>query len=186
MKRGVTLFASITLAASMSFGVAAKTLKLAYDADPVSLDPHEQLSEGTLQLSHMIFDPLVRWSKDLKIEGRLAERWERVDNKTVRFFLHKGVKFHSGNELTALDVKWTFNRLRISPDFKAIFAPFDAVNVVNKYTVDLVAVKPYPLLLNAATYIFPMDSKFYTGFDNNNKSKDALVKHGSSDRKSVV
>ena len=33
----------------------AKSLKMAYDADPVSLDPHEQLSGGTLQLSHMIF-----------------------------------------------------------------------------------------------------------------------------------
>ncbi|WP_163834817.1 ABC transporter substrate-binding protein [Spartinivicinus ruber] len=180
MKRGVTLLASVALAATMSFAAAAKTLKMAYDADPVSLDPHEQLSGGTLQLSHMIFDPLVRWNKDLKVEGRLAERWERIDDKTVRFFLHKGVKFHSGNELTALDVKWTFNRLRTSPDFKAIFAPFDAVKVVDKYTVDLVTAEPYPLTLNAATYIFPMDSKFYTGFDGNNKSKDALVKHGNS------
>ncbi|MCX4025258.1 ABC transporter substrate-binding protein [Endozoicomonas sp. SM1973] len=180
MKRGVTLMASVALAATMSFGAVAKTLKMAYDADPVSLDPHEQLSGGTLQLSHMVFDPLVRWDRNLKVEGRLAERWERIDDKTVRFFLHKGVKFHSGNELTALDVKWTFNRLRTSPDFKAIFAPFDAVKVVDKYTIDLVTAEPYPLTLNAATYIFPMDSKFYTGFDNNNKSKDALVKHGSS------
>ncbi|MFT5497917.1 MAG: peptide/nickel transport system substrate-binding protein, partial [Kiritimatiellia bacterium] len=45
---------------------AEKILTLAYDADPVSLDPHEQLSGGTLQFSHMVFDPLVRWTKDMK------------------------------------------------------------------------------------------------------------------------
>ncbi len=43
-----------------SAALAETTVKVAYDADPVSLDPHEQLSGGTLQLSHMTFDPLVR------------------------------------------------------------------------------------------------------------------------------
>ncbi|MBU2712652.1 ABC transporter substrate-binding protein [Zooshikella harenae] len=180
MRRGVALLASAFLATTLSAGVIAKTLKVAYDADPVSLDLHEQLSGGTLQLSHMVADPLVRWTQELKFEGRLAERWERIDDRTIRFYLRKGVKFHSGNEFTALDVKWTFNRLRTSPDFKAIFAPFESAKVVDRYTVDLVTNKPYPLLLNVATYIFPLDSKFYTGFDGNGKSKDALVKHGNS------
>ncbi|MCH9705452.1 MAG: hypothetical protein K0U15_04935 [Proteobacteria bacterium] len=46
---------------------------MAYDVDPVSLDPHEQLSGSTLQLPHMVFDPLVRWTQDLQFEPRLAE-----------------------------------------------------------------------------------------------------------------
>ena len=35
----------------------AKTLRMAYDSDPTSLDPHEQLSGATLQMSHLLFDP---------------------------------------------------------------------------------------------------------------------------------
>ena len=66
---------------------AAKDLKLAYAADPVSLDPHEQLSGGTLQFSHMVFDPLLRWTQDLQFEPRLAESWERIDDLTMRFVL---------------------------------------------------------------------------------------------------
>jgi len=172
--------AAISLSMAAITPAYAKTLKMAYDADPVSLDPHEQLSGGTLQLSHMIFDPLVRWTKDLGFEGRLAEKWERVDDKTMRFHLRKGVKFHSGNEMTALDVSWTFDRLKKSPDFKGLFVPFDALNVVDKYTLDLVTKEPYPLVLHQATYIFPMDSAFYTGFDANGKSKAAIVKHGDA------
>ncbi|MFC1680826.1 ABC transporter substrate-binding protein [Pseudomonadota bacterium] len=169
-------------ALGMAIGTAAHaaTLKMAYDADPVSLDPHEQLSGGTLQLSHMMFDPLVRWNQELGFDPRLAESWERVDDKTVRFKLRQGVKFHSGNEMTALDVAWTFDRLRKSPDFKGIFAPFDAVNVVDKYTIDIVTKEPYPLVLHTATYIFPMDRKFYDGYDENGKAKDAIVKHGDA------
>jgi len=133
----MTFFRSIAGAAVLAVALAgaglsdAKTLKMAYDADPVSLDPHEQLSGGTLQLSHMLFDPLVRWTRDLGFEGRIAESWERLDDTTVRFKLRQGVKFHSGNMLTAADVKWTFERLKTSPDFKGIFVPFVAMNIID-------------------------------------------------------
>jgi len=179
-KRIYILLVGGFIALMLTTAVNAKTLRMAYDADPVSLDPHEQLSGGTLQLSHMIFDPLLRWNQDLGFDPRLAEKWERVDEKTVRFHLRKGVKFHSGNEMTALDVRWTFDRLKKSPDFKGIFAPFESLNVVNKYTIELVTKEPYPLVLHTATYIFPMDRKFYDGYDAKGRSKDAIVKHGDA------
>lgn len=160
--------------------IQAKTLKMAYDADPVSLDPHEQLSGGTLQLSHMVFDPLVRWTQDLQFEPRIAKSWERINETIVRFYLRKDVKFHSGNPLTADDVIWTFNRLKLSPDFKGIFVPFLAMKKVDNYTVDIITDGPFPLVLHNVTYIFPMDSKFYTGLDANGNHKDVIIKHGDS------
>jgi peptide/nickel transport system substrate-binding protein len=179
MKKTASIFAGALLAFSMASAQAA-TLKMAYDADPVSLDPYEQLSGGTLQLSHMTYDPLVRWDRNLGFEPRLAESWERVDQNTMRFHLRKGVKFHSGNEFTAKDVAFTFKRLQESPDFKGVFAPFKALNVIDDYTVDMVTTDPFPLILNNATYLFPMDSAYFTGEDENGKPKDLLVKHGDS------
>lgn len=76
IRKTVAFFAVLSLAA----GAQANTLKMAYDADPVSLDPHEQLSGGTLQQSHLNFDPLVRWSQDLQFEPRLAESWNGWTN----------------------------------------------------------------------------------------------------------
>ncbi|PIE43231.1 MAG: nickel/dipeptide/oligopeptide ABC transporter substrate-binding protein [Gammaproteobacteria bacterium] len=179
MRKILSFFAGAALWLGLS-AAHANTLKLAYAADPVSLDPHEQLSGATLQLSHMTFDPLIRLNKELQFEPRLAERWQRLDDLTVRFYLRKGVKFHSGNEMTAEDVVWTFDRLRESPDFKGIFAPFKEAKAVDNYTVDLITYKPFPLVLNNATYIFPMDRKFYSGLDENGKAKDRVVKHGNS------
>lgn len=152
---------------------AEKLLTLAYDADPVSLDPHEQLSGGTLQFSHMVFDPLVRWTKDMKIEPRLAEKWEQPDPLTTRFHLRKDVRFHSGNSLGAEDVAFTFQRLKQSPDFKGLFEPFVKCTVIDAHTVDLITDKPYPLALQMATYLFPLDRVFYDG-------KDELKKHGDT------
>ena len=180
MKKINFLMAGAVLTLGLSLSAQAATLKMAYDADPVSLDPHEQLSGGTLQQSHLSFDPLVRWNKALGFDARLAESWTRIDAKTMRFTLRKGVTFHSGNPLTAEDVRWTFERLQKSPDFKGIFTAFEAVKVIDELTFDLVTSEPYPLVMHSATYIFPMDSKFYSGTDANGQAKDLLVKHGNS------
>ncbi|WP_299690897.1 ABC transporter substrate-binding protein [uncultured Vibrio sp.] len=180
MKTMKSKIAVALMTAGLSFGAAAAEIKIAYDADPVSLDPHEQLSGGTLQLSHMVFDPLVRYTQELDFEARIAESWERVDDTTFRFKLREGVKFHSGNVLTADDVVWTFDRLKDSPDFKAVFAPYEKMVKVDDYTVEIVSNGPYPLVLQTASYIFPMDSKFYSGTTEDGKDKSEVVKHGNS------
>ncbi|WP_120501760.1 ABC transporter substrate-binding protein [Roseovarius sp. EL26] len=173
MKTIRTLATATAMALALATTAPAQTLTFAYDADPVSLDPHEQLSGGTLQLSHMIFDPLVRWNKDLGFDARLAESWERVDDTTVRFKIREGVKFHSGNDMTSEDVVYTIERLQSSPDFKGIFAAWTSVTAVDDYTVEVKTDGPNPLVLHTATYVFPMDKKFYEG-------QDEIVKHGDS------
>ena len=180
MKNRFLLTTCLLMSSLLAFTAQAKELKMAYDADPVTLDIHEQLSGGVLQLSHMSFDPLIRWTKELAFEPRLATRYERLDDTTVRFFLRKGVKFHSGNTMTAADFKFTFDRLKTSPDFKGIFANFTDLKVIDDHTIDLVTDGPYPLVLHTATYIFPLDSKFYSGTDANGNDKAAIVKNGAS------
>ncbi|MFK4766183.1 ABC transporter substrate-binding protein [Desulfobaculum sp. SPO524] len=181
MRRFIIACICAVMVVGMSSMASAKTLKVAFDADPVSLDPHVQLSGGMLQYSHLVFDPLIRWTKDMAFEPRLAVKWERIDPLTMRFYLRKGVKFHSGNTFTAADVKWTLARLKKSQDYKGLFTLFDEPTIIDDYTIDIKTTKPYPLLLNMATYIFPMDSKFYTGMDEESgKPKDAIVKIGPS------
>jgi peptide/nickel transport system substrate-binding protein len=180
MKKPIVL--CLTLLMLFSFGAiaGAKTLKLGLDAGPVSQDPQVQLSGGMLQYSHWVFDPLVRYAQDMSFEPRLAEKWERIDDLTMRFYLRKGVKFHSGNPFTAKDVKFTFERFYNSPDFKGLFTPFDGCTIVDDHTIDIKTKKPYALLINMATYIFPLDSQFYSGKDDTGQPKDAVVKIGPS------
>ncbi|WP_251978096.1 ABC transporter substrate-binding protein [Salinicola avicenniae] len=156
------------------------TLRVAYDTDPLSLDIHEQLNIGMLQLAHLAFDPLIRWDRHLDFEPRLATDWERIDSRTLRLHLRHGVRFHSGNRLRARDVVWTVERLQRSPDFRAIFSPLDRVSALDDFTVELHTRQPYPLLLNLATYIFPMDSAFYSGTTREGHDKDEIIKNGNT------
>ncbi|MCP4023797.1 MAG: ABC transporter substrate-binding protein [Desulfobacteraceae bacterium] len=180
MKKIILIAVSIFIALSFTFTAGAKTFKVGLDADPVSLDIQVQLSGGILQLSHWTHDPLVRWTQDLTFEPRLATKWERLDDLTMRFYLRKDVKFHSGNPFTAKDVKWSFDRMAKSIDFKGLLTPFDGCYVVDDYTVDIKTKAPYALLLNMATYFFPMDSVFFTGTDENGQPKDLCLKIGPS------
>ncbi len=96
----------------------------------------------------------------------------------MRFYLRKGFKFHSLYPLTAKDVQWTLERLKKSGDFKGLFEPVEGITIVDDHTVDIITIRPYPLLLNIATYIFPMDHMFYSGTDEKGQPKDAIVKSG--------
>src|SRR4249919_1802059 len=115
MLRRLLLLTALLAFSGVFAAAEAKTLRMAYDADPTSLDPHEQLATATLQLSILLFDPLVRFRQDMTLEPRLATSWEKLDERTTRFHLRPGVKFHSGRTLGAADVVWTFNRLKQSP-----------------------------------------------------------------------
>ncbi|TDO98867.1 peptide/nickel transport system substrate-binding protein [Marinomonas balearica] len=151
----------------------AATLRMAFDNNIVSLDPHELLSESNLQFSHLVFDPLVRWKKDGSLEPRLATRWEQINAKTVRFYLREDVHFISGNEFSAKDVAYTLNRLKGSPDFRAMFDTIQGTKIIDPYTIDVISVAPNPLTLNIMTYVFPMDKAFYQG-------RDKIVKYGKT------
>jgi peptide/nickel transport system substrate-binding protein len=59
-----------------------------------------------------VFNGLVRYDKDLKLEGELAESWEvSPDGKRITFHLRRGVKWHDGTPLTSDDVMFTYRRM---------------------------------------------------------------------------
>ncbi|NLQ16012.1 ABC transporter substrate-binding protein [Marinomonas sp. M1K-6] len=171
MKIIVTLACCLAL---ISFNTAmANTLRIAFDADPVSLDPHEQLSEDTLQFSHLAFDPLLRWKQNGQFEPRLATKWQRLDDRTIRFFLRRNVTFQTGHAFSAKDVVYTIERLKKSPDFRAMFDIIESVSLVDDFTVDVHTTYTNPLLLNIMAYVFPMDKVFY-------QNHDQIIKYGES------
>lgn len=101
-------------------------------------------------------------------EPRMAEGWEVTsDGMTYTFSLRRDWPSHAGNEFTAADVKWTFDRsfaVQGITDFynalSRIERPED-VKVLDKYTVRFELAEPGPdLLLTMSTFWRAMaDSK---------------------------
>ncbi|MEW6719693.1 MAG: peptide-binding protein [Thermodesulfobacteriota bacterium] len=59
-----------------------------------------------------VFNGLVRYDKDLKLEGDLAESWEvSPDGRKITFRLRKGVKWQDGAPFTSEDVLFTYRKM---------------------------------------------------------------------------
>ena len=101
-----------------------------------------------------VYSQLVRRSADNDIIGDLAERWEvSEDGCTWTFYLKHGIKFHSGKELTAKDVKASYDRLLDTENpvrYNSLATGYiSACNMVDEYTVELVTPSPIaPMLAN--------------------------------------
>jgi peptide/nickel transport system substrate-binding protein len=91
-------------------------------ADAVNLLP-VLASDGTSgDINGLVYNGLVRYDKDLNIEGELAERWEiSPDNLTLTFHLRQGVRWHDGAPFTAEDVLFTY-RLLVDPKTPTAYA----------------------------------------------------------------
>jgi peptide/nickel transport system substrate-binding protein len=88
-------------------------LRAAYSTDPAGFDP----AVPTSGMSHVVIEQIFSTVMSLDHEARpypdLAESFDiSEDGLRYTFKLRKGVKFHNGDDLTAEDVKFTFDRLR--------------------------------------------------------------------------
>ena len=60
-------------------------------------------------ISSNIFNKLLKYDKNLELEGELAKSWEiSADQKTITFKLKPGLKWADGKPLTSADVLWTW------------------------------------------------------------------------------
>jgi peptide/nickel transport system substrate-binding protein len=77
------------------------------DQDLSGLDPQSEMSLAMYGVARNIYSTLVRlgYEGDLDIHPDLAESWDISDDgKIYTFHLRQGVKFHTGQEVTADDV----------------------------------------------------------------------------------
>ena len=114
-------------------------LKAAFSADPAGFDPVRGPSGMSHVVIEQVYSTLMALDSDAKPYPELAESYKIAeDGLTYTFNLRKGVKFHNGDDLTADDVKFSFDRLRAPKSgysYGAQVETIKSVDVVNRYTV---------------------------------------------------
>src|SRR5215510_142338 len=96
--------------------------KVRHHVQPVHFDPHQTIAFPTMMALSYCMSRLVKVKAGpavvpgtQPVEGDLAESWQRTNDTTYVFKLRKGVRWHNkapvnGRELTAEDVKYTYER----------------------------------------------------------------------------
>src|SRR6202790_1616613 len=121
---------------------------------PPHFDVHQSGTINNLGSQGCMFDNLIR--RDPRDSGKtiipdLAHSWEIAkDGKTYTFHLRQGVQFHDGAELTAEDVKATFDRIAKPPEGISIprsilFKAVGEIAAPDKYTIQFKLAEPRPV-----------------------------------------
>ncbi|PZP45070.1 MAG: peptide ABC transporter [Azospirillum brasilense] len=151
--------AAIGLAASPT--LEAKTLRWGAAREIASLDPYSFGETFTLSVLNHVYEGLVRYTGELKIEPALATSWESVSPTVWRFHLRQGVRFHNGDAFTADDVVASLTRVsHPSSPLRGNLPAFKSATKIDDHTVDIEVTGAYPLLLNDLTNIFILDKSW--------------------------
>jgi peptide/nickel transport system substrate-binding protein len=114
--------------------------------DYVTNDPSRTYEYTSQMLDQSAYDTLVTVEAPdfTKIQPKLATKWEVSKDGTIyTFTLRSGVKFASGNPLTAHDVRFSLRRLKHLKDNPSFFMdPVKDIEVVNDTTVKIVLSGP--------------------------------------------
>jgi ABC-type oligopeptide transport system substrate-binding subunit len=99
---------------------ASQVLKMAWGAEPPSLDPGLATDTTSSNVLLNIMDPLVRLGKDLQPVPALAKSWD-VDGKVVTFHLRDDGRWTNGDPVTAHDFEYSWKRT-LDPKLAADYA----------------------------------------------------------------
>ncbi len=162
-----------TRAEGSSPGRSGGQIVLTSATETLTLNPALGTSSDTIYYSQPIFDGLTRPDDSLRPIPSLAESWEVApDGLGYTFHLRPGVRFHDGQELTADDVKFTweliahpankasnytfFSRIKGAEAYRTGAAPtIEGVTTPDARTVQVEMEAPYAPFLSLSAF-FPI------------------------------
>ncbi len=129
--------------------------------------------DATVFVSEQLFDGLVTLDADLNPSSALAEYWYKDhEGLSHSFMLHKGVRFHHGEELTSEDVKFSLERI-LDPANRSPYAGYfldrvtgarefhsgrarevSGFQAVDRYTFRIQWTRPYAMALSLLSMPF--------------------------------
>lgn len=139
---------------------------VAIETNPVSLDPRVATDALSLRVIELLFNGLVRTDAHFHIVPGLAERWEQPDERTYVFHLRRGVRFHHGRELTAEDIRFTFESLAtVGSAHAAVLEEIHKIRVLDPYRVAFHLKRRFaPILYHLTVGIVPAELAGRDGF----------------------
>ena len=136
------------------------TIVAASIGDAKRLNPIIANDSASGAINDLVFNGLVKYDKDIRLVGDLAERWTvSPDGKTITFYLRKGVKWHDGAAFTAEDVLFTYKKLTdpmVATPYSSSYMDVQRAEAVDSHTFRVTYKEPFsPALESWAIGIIP-------------------------------
>ena len=115
--------------------------------DASLLNPVLASDSASASINNLVYNGLVKYNKNLKLVGDLAEKWKvSSDGKIIIFFLRRNVHWHDGKPFTAEDVNFTYKKLvdpSVRTPYSADYERISSVQILDDYTIKIVYREPF-------------------------------------------
>jgi peptide/nickel transport system substrate-binding protein len=122
------------------------TLNMGLLVEPPGLDPFHQAADARIRLTVLVYQGLFYESPDGQAAPLLAEGFDlSADRLVYTVRLRKGVKFHTGQAMTAKDVAYSYNYIRDPKNGSpgaGDFAMISSVDAIDDATVKITIAAP--------------------------------------------
>jgi peptide/nickel transport system substrate-binding protein len=145
------LLASTVAMPSWAEPQSGHTLTAVVNPDPAFLVSAHNPVGGVLQVSSKMFEGLLTYDLDMKLQPALAESWEVApDGLSVTFHLRAGVTWHDGQPFTSEDVAFTAMKIwkELHPRNRVNMAKVTAVETPDPLTAIFKLSEPVPFLMS--------------------------------------
>ena len=163
-KRLVSVLALLTMTAGLFAGVAGckkdesgntggakDTIVIATMSETPSLTNNEHNAVAGGYMNLLTYEGLLRRGMDMKPEPCLAESYEAISDTEWEFKIRKGVKFHTGEEMTVEDVKASLDWAQNFPLIKTSTENIKQVDIVDDETIKITTFEPCAIILDNLT-----------------------------------
>jgi peptide/nickel transport system substrate-binding protein len=150
LRAGVLGLVTALSAVGSLASASAEPFRLGVQTDALSLDPIATSDNGSIWAQLLIFDQLVRPTKDgTRLEPGLAESWEANQDGTEYTFHLRDAKFSNGDPVTVEDVIASLKRAAgEGSNWARFFRPITGFEAVDAKTIKLKLDKPFTPLIN--------------------------------------
>ncbi len=133
-----------------------RPLVVAFHDNVMTLDPHLHNHAVTWSVLMNVYDGLVRFSPEMRLEPSLATSWDKLDATHWRLHLRRGVRFSDGSSFSSEDVVASFERARTHPrsEVRHLIVNVRQVTAEGADAVIVETVEPVPDLLNRLAFVF--------------------------------
>jgi len=129
-------------------------LQVDINVPPTTLDPRSATDAMSGRIDELVYQAMVRFDQSGKPVGELAERIEHPEPTRLFFHLRHGVRFSDGRELTARDVKFTYDSVLDPASIsmrRSALAELKTIAIVDDHTIAITTRRPYAPALELAT-----------------------------------
>jgi peptide/nickel transport system substrate-binding protein len=128
--------------------------------DARRLNPVLANDTASATINDQVFNGLVKYDKDIRLVGDLAERWDvSPDGKTITFHLRHGVLWHDGAPFTAQDCLFTYQKLmdpKVATPYGSSYMDVQKAEAIDDYTFRVTYKEPFsPALESWSMGIIP-------------------------------